>query len=150
VRAVLCWGKEKQPSCCPVVVVMMNADSFQGMYVRNNQRSRELPPCTSPHTRSCSCSTRARTISARKQLLTNRGLRIRMVSPGTPSRSHPTQTQPQLVDRLCQPSSSQVVMPSELLVPAAILELDAPASLAGFTDDADPSAGDLFVRVFFC
>lgn len=66
-----------------------------------------------------------------------------------PSRRHPAQTLPQLIDRLSQPASRKFVVASELVVPTAILQLDAAAALAGLADDADPGTRDLFVCVFF-
>jgi hypothetical protein len=111
--------------------------------------SNRLPTRRRPHARS---SSRTRTISAGEQLLPNRRLRIRVIDTSrrrAPSGRHPAQTQPQLIDRLGQPASRNLVVASELVVPAAILQLDATAALAGLADDADPGARDLFVRVLF-
>lgn len=86
------------------------------------------------------------TIRSREQLLPNALLRL-LVSSALLFRSQPAQRIHELFIRLLQLSSTGFVVPSQLFLPPAILQLNSTATFAGFPHYHGPRPRYLFVSI---
>lgn len=86
-------------------------------------------------------------ICARKQLLSDALLRLLLMYNILLFWSEPSQCAHKLFVRFLHLSSADLVVPAKLVLPSAVLQLDAPTTLASFSHNNSPCSGDLFVRI---